>query len=99
MTDDIPVKVFVRSRPFSDKEKLENARECLQFFVESNQVGVALIIYLYKQEFLSRLDIVQWQNIRIRRSSWSYNTTRYGLWRHGVFFTRAIFQGLDFAKS
>ncbi|KIH54530.1 hypothetical protein ANCDUO_15322 [Ancylostoma duodenale] len=39
MTDDIPVKVFVRSRPFSDKEKLENAQECLQFFVESNQIS------------------------------------------------------------
>uniref|UniRef100_A0A7I4YE15 Kinesin motor domain-containing protein n=1 Tax=Haemonchus contortus TaxID=6289 RepID=A0A7I4YE15_HAECO len=38
MADDIPVKVFVRSRPFSDKEKLESARECLQIFVESNQI-------------------------------------------------------------
>ncbi|KAK6047692.1 kinesin motor domain protein [Cooperia oncophora] len=38
MGDDIPVKVFVRARPFSDKEKLENARECLQIFVESNQI-------------------------------------------------------------
>ncbi|KAK5973275.1 Kinesin motor domain-containing protein, partial [Trichostrongylus colubriformis] len=39
MADDIPVKVFVRSRPFSDKEKLENARECLQIFIESNQIS------------------------------------------------------------
>ncbi|WKX99198.1 hypothetical protein Q1695_014238 [Nippostrongylus brasiliensis] len=39
MADDIPVKVFVRARPFSEKEKLENARECLQIFVESNQIS------------------------------------------------------------
>ncbi|KHJ96755.1 kinesin motor domain protein [Oesophagostomum dentatum] len=39
MSSDIPVKVYVRSRPFSDKERLENARECLQFFVESNQIS------------------------------------------------------------
>lgn len=39
MGDGIPVKVFVRARPFNDKERLENARECLQIFVESNQVS------------------------------------------------------------
>ncbi|VDM67211.1 unnamed protein product [Strongylus vulgaris] len=39
MSGDIPVKVFIRSRPFSEREKLENARECLQFFVESNQLS------------------------------------------------------------
>ncbi|KAJ1355026.1 hypothetical protein KIN20_012142 [Parelaphostrongylus tenuis] len=39
MSDIIPVKVYVRSRPFNAKERLENARECLQFYIESNQIS------------------------------------------------------------
>ncbi|VDL75687.1 unnamed protein product [Nippostrongylus brasiliensis] len=39
MADDIPVKVFVRARPFSEKEKLQSAGERLQMFVESNQIS------------------------------------------------------------
>ncbi len=34
----IPVKVAVRVRPFNDQEKEENAKQCIQYFVEQNQV-------------------------------------------------------------
>lgn len=34
------VKVAIRARPFSVKEKAEGASECLQYFVDNNQVGV-----------------------------------------------------------
>jgi hypothetical protein len=35
----IPVKVAVRVRPFDNREKEENAQQCLQYFVQQNQVG------------------------------------------------------------
>ena len=34
----IPVKVAVRVRPFDNREKEENAKQCMEYFVQQNQV-------------------------------------------------------------
>ncbi len=37
-TSVIPVKVAVRVRPFDNREKEENAQQCMEYFVQQNQV-------------------------------------------------------------
>ncbi|VDN06821.1 unnamed protein product [Thelazia callipaeda] len=40
MTDVIPIRVVVRVRPLSSREKAENSQECVQCFVEQNQIAI-----------------------------------------------------------
>lgn len=42
MADVIPVRVAIRVRPLNSREKAENSQECVQCFVEQNQVSTCV---------------------------------------------------------
>ncbi len=46
-TSVIPVKVAVRVRPFDEREKEENAQQCLQYYVKQNQVCCSIYFYRF----------------------------------------------------
>lgn len=44
----IPVKVAVRIRPFDDRERVDNAKQCIEYYVQQNQVfDRFLFVYLF----------------------------------------------------
>jgi len=57
-TSVIPVKVAVRVRPFDEREKEENAQQCLQYYVKQNQVSIrTLLLYFFLCHFFLQLMI------------------------------------------